>query len=134
MGFQKVAKYYYTGWHEPGSMLSLVFNQKKFNSLSQEQKMMIDMASNELNSTMCSEFQAKNTTALKRVYDAGATIKTFPKEIIDAAKIAMDEVVKEKSKKSKDFKKVWESANGFLEANKKWTDMGIKAYLETRDS
>jgi TRAP-type mannitol/chloroaromatic compound transport system substrate-binding protein len=134
MGFQKVAKYYYTGWHEPGSMLSLVFNQKKFNSLSQEQKMMIEMASNELNSTMCSEFQAKNTTALKRVYDAGATIKTFPKEIIDAAKIAMDEVVKEKSKKSEDFKKVWESANGFLEANKKWTDMGIKAYLETRDS
>jgi TRAP-type mannitol/chloroaromatic compound transport system substrate-binding protein len=134
MGFQKVAKYYYTGWHEPGSMLSLVFNQKKFNSLSDEQQMMIEMASNELNSTMCNEFQAKNTTALKSVYEAGATIKTFPKEIITAAKDAMIEVVKDKSEKSADFKKVWDSADTFLQENKKWTDMGIKAYLETRDS
>ena len=86
MGFQKVAKYYYTGWHEPGSMLSLVFNQKKFNTLSDEHKMMIEMASNELNATMNSEFQAENTKALKAVEEAGAVIKTFPKEILVEAK------------------------------------------------
>ncbi len=132
MGFQKVAKYYYTGWHEPGSMLSLVFNQKKYNTLSDEHKMMIEMASNELNSTMNSEFQAKNTKALQSVYDAGAEIKTFPKEILTAAKKAMLEVVAEKSAKSTDFKKVWENAYAFLEANKKWTDIGLKAYLNSR--
>ena len=132
MGFQKVAKYYYTGWHEPGSMLSLVFNQKKYNALSEEHKMMIEMASNELNSTMCSEFQAENTNALQTVYNAGAEIKTFPKEILVAAKKAMLEVVSEKSAKSADFKKVWQSAYGFLEENRKWTDIGIKAYLESR--
>jgi TRAP-type mannitol/chloroaromatic compound transport system substrate-binding protein len=132
MGFQKVAKYYYTGWHEPGSMLSLVFNQKKYNTLSNEHKMMIEMASNELNSTMNSEFQAENTRALQAVYEAGAEIKTFPPEILVAAKKAMLEVVAEKSAKSADFKKVWESAYGFLEENRKWTDMGIKAYLASR--
>jgi len=133
MGFQKVAKYYYTGWHEPGSMLSLVFNQKKFNSLSSEHKMMIEMASNELNATMNSEFQAENTKALGAVEEAGAIIKTFPKEILIEAKKAMLEVVSEKSAKSADFKKVWDSAYSFLESNKKWTDMGIKAYLNSRD-
>ena len=132
MGFQKVAKYYYTGWHEPGSMLSLVFNQKKFNTLSEEHKMMIEMASNELNTTMNSEFQAENTKALKVVEESGAIIKTFPKEILFAAKKAMLEVVAEKSDKSADFKKVWESASSFLAQNKKWTDMGIKTYLESR--
>ncbi len=133
MGFQKVAKYYYTGWHEPGSMLSLVFNQKKYNTLSDEHKMMIEMASNELNATMNSEFQAENTKALKAVEEAGAVIKTFPKEILQEAKKAMLEVISEKSEKSADFKKVWESAYAFLESNKKWTDMGIKAYLNSRD-
>jgi TRAP-type mannitol/chloroaromatic compound transport system substrate-binding protein len=133
MGFQKVAKYYYTGWHEPGSMLSLVFNKKRFDSLSDEQKLMIEVASNDLNSTMRSEFQAKNTAALKAVYDAGVEIKTFPKDVIEAAKRAMIEVVDEKSEKSEDFKRVWESANKFLQANREWTDMGIKAYLNTRD-
>ena len=132
MGFQKVAKYYYTGWHEPGSMLSLVFNQKKFNSLSDEHKMMIEMASNELNATMNSEFQAENTKALKVVEESGAIIKTFPEEILLEAKKAMLEVVAEKSAKSADFKKVWESASSFLAENRKWTDMGIKAYLESR--
>jgi len=132
MGFQKVAKYYYTGWHEPGSMLSLVFNQKKYNTLAEEQKMMIEMASNELNATMNSEFQAENTKALKVVEESGALIKTFPKEILLEAKKAMLEVVAEKSAKSADFKKVWESASGFLAENRKWTDMGIKTYLESR--
>ncbi len=132
MGFQKVAKYYYTGWHEPCSMLSLVFNQKKFNALGAEQQMMIEMASNELNATMNSEFQAENTKALQAVYESGAHIKTFPKEILQAAKKAMLEVVDEKSAKSADFKKVWQSAYSFLEENRKWTDMGIKAYLESR--
>ena len=132
MGFQKVAKYYYTGWHEPGSMLSLVFNQKKYNSLSDEHKMMIEMASNELNSTMNSEFQYANTKALVTVKEAGAQIKTFPPEILIAAKKAMLEVVQEKSNKSPDFKKVWESAYGFLEENKEWTEIGIKAYLASR--
>ncbi len=133
MGFQKVAKYYYTGWHEPGSMLSLVFNQKKYHSLSDEHKMMIEMASNELNATMNSEFQAENTKALKAVEEAGAVIKTFPKEILMEAKKSMLEVVAEKSAKSADFKKVWTSAYTFLEENKKWTDIGIKAYLNSRD-
>jgi TRAP-type mannitol/chloroaromatic compound transport system substrate-binding protein len=95
--------------------------------------MMIEMASNELNATMNSEFQAENTKALKAVEEAGAVIKTFPTEILHEAKKAMLEVVAEKSDKSADFKKVWESAYAFLESNKKWTDMGIKAYLNSRD-
>ncbi len=132
MGFHKVAKYYYTGWHEPGSMLSLVFNKKRFDSLSDEQKMMIEVASNELNSVMCSQFQVENAKQLKVVEDAGVKILTFPKEVLIAAKKAMLEVADEKSQKSKDFKRVWESAYSFLELNKRWTDIGLKAYLESR--
>jgi len=134
MGFQKVAKYYYTGWHEPGSMLSLVFNKQKFAKLSKEQQLMIEMASNDMNSNMLSEFQYYNAQELKTVKKAGVKILEFPDEIMSSAKKAMQEVAQEKSKKSKDFAKVWTDVQDFLSKNREWTDVGLKKYLEVRDS
>ena len=132
MGFHKVAKYYYTGWHEPGSFLSLVFNKKKFDKLSDEQKLMIEVASQELNATMLSQFQYENAKQLKVVKAAGVTIDTLPDDVLKAAKKAMLEVAEEKSHKSPDFKKVWENAWAFLEEQKPWTNIGLRRYLEIR--
>ena len=132
MGFHKACKNYYTGWHEPGSMLSLVFNKKKFDKLSDEQKMMIEMASNEMNSTMATEFQYENAKALKKIKELDVTIRSFPKPIMEAARAAMVEVAKEKSQKSADFKRAWESAYAFMQESREWSDIGMKAYLEAR--
>jgi len=33
MGFYRVAPYYYSGWHEPGSVLELTFNKHTWNKL-----------------------------------------------------------------------------------------------------
>jgi TRAP-type mannitol/chloroaromatic compound transport system substrate-binding protein len=33
LGFQNIAPYYYTGWHELGAELHVFVNQKKFDSL-----------------------------------------------------------------------------------------------------
>ena len=132
MGFHKVAKYYYTGWHEPGSFLSLVFNKKKFDKLSDEQKLMIEVASQELNATMLSQFQYENAKQLKVVKAAGVTIDTLPDDVLRAAKKAMLEVADEKSRKSPDFKRVWENTWAFLEEQKPWTDIGLRRYLEIR--
>ena len=134
MGFQKVAKYYYTGWHEPGSMLSLVFNKQKFAKLSKEQQLMIEMASNEMNSHMLSEFQYKNAVELESVKKAGVKILEFPAEVMSWAQKAMIEVAKEKSAKSKDFAKVWDDVQGFLAKNRDWTAIGLEKYLKVRDS
>ncbi len=132
MGFQKVAKYYYTGWHEPGSMLSLVFNKHKFDKLSDEQKLMIEVASQELNATMRSQFQYENAKTLKIVHDAGVKIDRLPDDVLKAAKKAMIEVAQEKSAKSPDFKRVWENAYAFLQQQKEWSDIGLLKYLEIR--
>lgn len=132
MGFAKVAKYYYTGWHEPGSMLSLTFNKKKFDKLSDEQKMMIEMASNELNSTMNTEFQYENAKALQEVEALGVQIGALPTEIMEKARRAMMEVAQEKIAASPDFAKVWESASAFLAESRKWSDIGLKSYMMVR--
>ncbi|MDB2562628.1 TRAP transporter substrate-binding protein DctP, partial [Sulfurimonas sp.] len=58
MGFYKVAPYYYSGWHEPGSILELTFNKKSWNNLAFEHQSMIEVASSEMNSNMTYEFHA----------------------------------------------------------------------------
>ncbi len=132
MGFGKVAKNYYTGWHEPGSMLSLVFNKKKYNKLSNEQKLIIEMAANEMNANMTSEFQYENARVLADINKLGVTIRSFPKPILEAAKKAMQEVAIEKSQENPDFERVWKNLQKFIAKNNAWTDIGIKAYLNAR--
>jgi len=42
MGFDRVAKYYYKGWHEPGSILEITFNKARWDKLSSEHKAIIE--------------------------------------------------------------------------------------------
>ncbi len=133
MGFYKVAKYYYSGFHEPGSVLELTFNKKVWDNLGNEHKQLIQSCANELNSAMIFEFQAQNAKALKELKNRGVILKTWPKEIIDEAKNALFNVIKEQSKKSMDFKRVWDIIEPFWLENRAWTNLGLKKYLEMRD-
>ncbi|HIO91063.1 MAG TPA: C4-dicarboxylate ABC transporter, partial [Campylobacterales bacterium] len=110
------------------------FNKQKFAKFSDEQKNLIELCSNEMHSHMTTKFQYENAKALSIVESSGVTIREFPKEIMQEAQKAMLEVVKEKSTKSEDFKKVWKDAKEFLDQTRKWTKIGIKPYLDTRDS
>jgi len=132
MGFYKVAPYYYSGWHEPGSILELTFNKNSWSNLSLEHQSIMDAAAEEMNSKMTYEFQAKNAFALMELKDKGVSLKTFPNEIIDAAKIALQEVISLESSKNTDFKKVYESASSFLQASKSFSDISLKNYLNIR--
>jgi TRAP-type mannitol/chloroaromatic compound transport system substrate-binding protein len=134
MGFHKVAKYYYSGWHEPGSMLSLVFNKHKFSKFSDEQKQIIQICSNEMNSYMQTQFQYENARALEILHKSKVTIEKLPNDVLQAAKKAMKEVVKEKSQKSIEFEKIWLDAKEFLDQNRSWTKVGLKAYLNIGNS
>lgn len=132
MGFYKVAPYYYSGWHEPGSILELTFNKSSWSNLSLEHQSIMEAAAEEMNSKMTYEFQAKNSFALQELKDKGVTLKSFPDEIIDSAKLALKEVVTSESSKNIDFQKVYESATSFLQASKSFSDVSLKKYLMIR--
>ncbi len=132
VGFHKVAKYYYTSWHEPASTAEFVFNKKLWDSLPKDFKAVLEVASFDANARMSAEAQAKNAVALKELIKLGVEIKTFPKDVVEAAKVAMADVVKEHSAKNKDFVRVWKSYSSFLEEQKDWTKTGFLRYLEIR--
>ncbi|MCB4748330.1 MAG: TRAP transporter substrate-binding protein [Sulfurovum sp.] len=131
MGFDKAAKYYYTGWHEPGSILELTFNKIRWNKLSPEHQAIITTASEEMTNNMLQKFRYENAKSLLAL-PKSVQIKTFPKEIMEAAKRVLKEVLFEQGTKSKDFKRVMASYEAFYKLNKPWDDISTKNFLEIR--
>ena len=136
MGFQKVAKYYYTGWHEPASILEMTFNKRKFERLSKEHQAIIEAATREMHARIFSEFQYQNAIKLQELLNGkyDVVLSNFPEDVNEAAKKAMIEILHEYSEKSKDFAKVYNNIKSFFPKIRKWTDTLPKWYLDIRDT
>ncbi|MDD2905447.1 MAG: substrate-binding domain-containing protein [Sulfurimonas sp.] len=132
MGFYKVAPYYYSGWHEPGSILELTFNKHAFEKLSFEHQAIIEVASSELNSNMTYEFHAENILALQQLRALNVAILQFPEDVINAGKVALKEVISELSAQNEDFTKVYTSINKHLQLSKEWSDTSLRYFLNAR--
>jgi TRAP-type mannitol/chloroaromatic compound transport system substrate-binding protein len=131
MGFDKAAKYYYKGWHEPGSILEITFNKIRWDKLSHEHQAIITSASEEMTGTMVQEFRYKNAKALQEL-PKEIEIKTFPKDMMDMAKVALNEVLGTEAKKSEDFRRVLDNYNEFVKLNTPWNDISTKHILDIR--
>lgn len=132
MGFYKVAPYYYSGWHEPGSILELTFNKQTWSKLGFEHQSMIEVASSEMNSNMTYEFHAENIKALQKLKELNVKVSQFPKDVTEAGKVALKEVVSELSAKNKDFEKVYKSIEKHLNLSKEWSDSSLRYFLNQR--
>ena len=133
MGFYKVAPYYYSGWHEPGSILELTFNQHKWNTLADEHKAIIEMASAQMNIDMASEFHYENMKSLELLKQKGVEIHAYPNDVIAAGKVALADVLREQSQLNADFKEVAEDAEHFLDQAKAWSKASLHYYLDVRE-
>ena len=132
MGFYKVAPYYYSGWHEPGSVLELTFNKHSWSKLSFEHQAMIEVASSEMNSNMTYEFHNENIHALKKLEELNVNLLKFPEDVTTAGKKALVEVIDELSAKNRDFAKVYESIHSHLILSKRWSDSSLGYFLNER--
>jgi TRAP-type mannitol/chloroaromatic compound transport system substrate-binding protein len=133
MGFDKVAPYYYTGWHEPGSMLEITFNKTVWEGLSREHRMIVEIASVEMHAYMMYEFMAENAKALSKINTKKIKIAPLPGQVIEAAKKAFVDVVAEQSAGSKDFAEVWKSCQTFKTGVEAWSRLGVGAFLTARN-
>lgn len=132
MGFYKVAPYYYSGWHEPGSILELTFNKQFWQKLPQEHQAILEMAAHDMNSYMTYEFHAENILALQKLKELQISILEYPQDILDAGKVALKDVLSELGAKSNDFKVVNESIQSYLKLSKEWSDRSLGYFLGKR--
>ena len=109
LGFQKVAPYYYyPGFWEGGLTIHFLFNKAKWESLPKNYQAILEAGCMAANVDMLAKYDAKNPAALRSLVGAGAQLRPFSPEILDAAYKATNEVYAEISAQNPDFKKIIE--------------------------
>ncbi|MBR8464700.1 TRAP transporter substrate-binding protein DctP [Campylobacter sp. faydin G-24] len=131
-GFEKVAKYYYTGWQEPSSENNFYLNKKLFDGMPKDIQTIIQAAAMVVADDVYNEFYAKNAQNLDKISKEHPDVKiaTFPPEILTALKNATNEVLDELSSKDPIFKEILTSQREFLRISREWTQTADFAYIK----
>lgn len=133
-GLHKVAKYYYyPGWHEPGSTIETIINQKAFETLPKDLQQIVLMACKAANMDMISEYMARNKQALDTLINQHKVpIVPLPDDVLKKLKQISDELIAEMAAKDSGIKKIYESAVNFRSQVSRWTEISELAFLKAR--
>jgi TRAP-type mannitol/chloroaromatic compound transport system substrate-binding protein len=114
LGFAKVAPYYYyPGFWEGGPAVHAFINIEKWESLPKSYQAALRAASAVATNTMTAKYDVQNPAALKRLVAAGAQLRPFPQDMMEASLKAANEVYAEISAKNPDFKKAIDAMAAF---------------------
>ena len=133
MGFQKIAPYYYTGWHEPGAALHVFVNKDVYEALPSDLQAIITISAKEASFDMLSESFFRNAIEWEKMkQQTDIQVRTFPKEVLDAFKQANNELLIEATGKSPYAREVIESQQSFLKKARDWSKITEQDYLNLR--
>lgn len=114
LGFNKVAPfYYYPGWWEGGPEVDFFVNNKALESLSAENRAIIEAATALAHTDMLAKYDALNPAALKQLVAAKTKVLPFSQAIMDASFKASMEVFAENDAKSPEWKKIYADMRTF---------------------
>src|SRR5210317_816117 len=131
MGFQKIAPYYYTGWHEPATELQFMVNKEAFDGLPSHLQAILVTAMQFAAYDMYARSyhdSAVNWAAIEKDYP-DVKIHTVPPEIIAAMKRINQELLQETAASDPMFKEILDSQNSYMKMARKWTVISDYAYL-----
>ncbi|MGL4727603.1 MAG: TRAP transporter substrate-binding protein [Bosea sp. (in: a-proteobacteria)] len=121
LGFNKVAPfYYYPGWWEGGTILNNFINLDKWNALPKSYQSILTTASALVNVDMQAKYDQRNPKAIRELVGAGAQLRPFSQEILEACLKASKEVYTETAAKNADFKKVHDHMMAFRAEQVLW--------------
>ncbi len=135
-GLYKAAKYYYyPGWHEPGSTMEAIINQKALKALPEDLQEIVLDACLIANHDMLSDFTAKNFEALNVLKQQHQVdVRRLPDEVLSKLKQLSIEVVKDNVGQDPLSQEIYHSYSNFKEQVQSWTALADLSYLQTRQS
>ena len=114
LGFAKVAPYYYyPGWWEGGATLHAMFNLDAWRALPEPFRAALEVGCQAVTCDMLANYDWKNPEALLRLVGAGAQLRPFSEEILDAAFEASQQVYAEIGAANQTFAKILGTMTGF---------------------
>jgi TRAP-type mannitol/chloroaromatic compound transport system substrate-binding protein len=121
LGFNKVAPfYYYPGWWEGGPQLDLYVNQKAFDALSADNKVIVECAAAFAHTQMQARYDAKNPEALKQLVAAGTKLRPFGADVMAEAFKQSMSLYAELSAKNEDWRKIYADYSKFRADQNLW--------------
>ncbi|MCZ8250944.1 MAG: TRAP transporter substrate-binding protein [Hylemonella sp.] len=134
LGFFKVAPFYhYPGWWEGGPQLDLYINNKAYDSLSAENKAIVEAAASHAHVVMQAKYDAKNPEALKQLVANKTQLVVFPKAVLDLAFKESMALYSEISAKNPNWKKVYTDYSNFRRESNLWfrfTEARFDSYMQ----
>src|SRR5262249_2557442 len=114
LGFVKIAKYYYyPGWWEGGAQGHVLINLDKWNELPKSYQSLFIAVIREAGLIQTAKYDAQNPPAMRRLIQAGAQLRAFSPEILEAAYKAAQETYAEIGQTNPLFKKLNESLTAY---------------------
>ena len=85
LGLVKVAPYYYyPGWWEGSLSLAFLIDKRKHDALPPSYRSLLATAARAVAQDMLAEYDYRNPPALKRLVEAGAQLRPFPQDVLNA--------------------------------------------------
>ena len=121
LGFVKIARYYYyPGWWEGGATGHTFINIDRWNELPKNYQAVLWAVVREAGLIQTAKYDAVNPPALKRLLAAGALLRQFPPEVMEASYKAALETYAEISQTNPLFKKLNDSISAYRSESYLW--------------
>jgi TRAP-type mannitol/chloroaromatic compound transport system substrate-binding protein len=121
LGFNKVAKYYYTpGVMEIEANNVLMVNKAAWASLPPRYQAILKYAGYYAMTDMLASYDAKNAPAIARLVASGTQLSVLPEEVIRALRVATEAVLDEEAAQSPQFKKILTNWRQFRAEQHRW--------------
>ena len=133
MGFHQIAKYYYSGWQEPGAEVQFLINEKTWNKLPEDLQEILRVAMRTAAYDMYIQSTHESGVAWSRMQQdyPDVTHKIFPPEVISALRDVTERLLKEASDSDPLAKEIITSQQEYLKQVRQWTNISDKAYLNS---
>ncbi|MCI6988539.1 MAG: ABC transporter substrate-binding protein [Campylobacter sp.] len=134
IGFDKVAKYYYTGWQEPTGDVHLMVNLKSYEKLPADLQLIIEAAARMAGENMLHKGFYENSKIWDKIQSGNSDveIRQFPPVVLEALKNATNEILDELSSKDEMFKKILDSQKEFQKIGREWYKISDFAYVDSQ--
>ncbi|MDU0339410.1 TRAP transporter substrate-binding protein [Bosea rubneri] len=129
LGLYRVAKYYYyPGWWDQGTVISMMINRAKWDELPARYKAVLSNACAATNQWMQAKYDHENPIALKRVVAAGAILRPFSPAIMEASFKATQQTYDEINASNPTFKKILGEVMAYRDATSLWWQVSELPY------
>lgn len=132
--YQAAPYYYYPGWHEPGSALECIVNEKAFQQLPPDLQAVVETACQAVNLDMLAEFTARNHVALKTLKEKHhVEVLPFPDSVLAKLHDLSQQVLTDLAADDPQVKKVYDNYRSFQNDVRAWHEISERAYYRARD-